>query len=112
MTNQEIQAPLVVIDAENVRRSTWPNLSQQDLVDRSRAWARDREVPILVVFDGAPPEEAPDLVGSDGRTADDIIAALEGPFWLVSSDRGLRDRVRDRAVKTIGGGSFLQSELR
>lgn len=112
MTNREIRAPLVVIDAENVRRSAWPNLSKQDLVDRSRAWARAREVPILVVFDGAPPEEAPDLVGSGGGTADDVIAALEGPFWLVSSDRGLRDRVRDRTVKTIGGGSFLRSELR
>lgn len=101
-------APLVVIDAENVRRSTWPNLSKQELVDRARGWARANGVPILIVFDGPPPEDAPDLIGSGGHTADDVIAELEGPFWLVSSDRELRERVRDRATKIIGGGSFLK----
>jgi hypothetical protein len=101
-------APLVVIDAENVRRSTWPNLSKQELVERARAWARAEGVPILIVFDGPPPEDAPDLIGSGGRTADDVIVELEGPFWLVSSDRGLRERVRDRAEKIIGGGSFVK----
>jgi hypothetical protein len=101
-------APLVVIDAENVRRSTWPNLSKQELVDRARDWARKEGVPLLIVFDGPAPEEADDLLGSDGRSADDVIAALDGPFWLVSSDRGLRERVRDRAEKIIGGGSFLK----
>jgi hypothetical protein len=103
---------LVVIDAENVRRSTWPNLSKEELVTRARAWARAEGAPILVVFDGPPPEDAPDLIGSNGRTADDVIAELEGPFWLVSSDRGLRERVRDSADKVIGGGSFLRNELR
>jgi hypothetical protein len=102
---------LVVIDAENVRRSTWPNLSKEELVTRARAWARAEGAPILVVFDGPPPEDAPDLIGSGGRTADDVIAELEGPFWLVSSDRGLRERVRDRAEKIIGGGSFLRNAL-
>jgi hypothetical protein len=106
------RAPLVVIDAENVRRSTWPNLSKDELVKRARAWAHSEGVPILIVFDGSPPEGAPDLIGSGGRTADDVIADLEGPFWLVSSDRGLRQRVRDRAEKIIGGGSFLRNELR
>jgi hypothetical protein len=104
--------PLVVIDAENVRRSTWPNLSKDELVARARAWAKQEGVPILIVFDGSPPEKAPDLIGSGERTADDVIAELEGPFWLVSSDRGLRERVRDRAEKLIGGGSFLRKELR
>jgi hypothetical protein len=102
---------LIVIDAENVRRSTWPNLSKEELVTRARAWAQAEGVPILIVFDGPPPEDAPDLIGSGGRTADDVIAELEGPFWLVSSDRGLRERVRDRAEKIIGGGSFLRKEL-
>jgi hypothetical protein len=105
-------ASLVVIDAENVRRSTWPNLSKQELVERAGVWAREEGVPILIVFDGPPPEDAPDLIGSGGRTADDAIAELEGPFWLVSSDRGLRERVGDRAEKIIGGGSFLRKELR
>jgi hypothetical protein len=104
-------APLVVVDAENVRRSTWPNLSKRELVDRARAWAQAEGVPLLIVFDGPPPEEAGDLLGSGGRTADDVIAELPGPFWLVSSDRGLRGRVRDRAEKIIGGGSFVKRLL-
>ena len=33
---------LVVVDAENVRRSRWPNLSREELVDRARAWATAR----------------------------------------------------------------------
>ena len=104
-------APLVVVDAENVRRSTWPNLSKGELVDRARAWARAERVALLIVFDGAPPEDAVDLVGSGGRSADDVIAGLEGPFWLVSSDRGLRERVRGRAEKVVGGGSFVKRLL-
>lgn len=98
---------LVVVDAENVRRSTWPNISKEELVQRSRGWAEREGSSLLIVFDGAPPEQAPDLVGSGGRTADDVIAELDGPFTLVSSDRGLRERVGDRAEQTIGGGSFL-----
>ena len=31
--------PLVIVDAENVRRSLWPNLSPEELVARARAWA-------------------------------------------------------------------------
>jgi hypothetical protein len=98
---------LVVVDAENVRRSTWPNISKEELVERTRGWAEREGASVLIVFDGAPPEQAPDLVGSGGRTADDVIAEMDGPFTLVSSDRGLRDRVGDRAERTIGGGSFL-----
>jgi hypothetical protein len=30
---------LVVVDAENVRRSRWPNISRQQLVERAREWA-------------------------------------------------------------------------
>jgi hypothetical protein len=98
---------LVVVDAENVRRSTWPNLSKDELVRRSREWAEHQDASLLIVFDGAPPEEAPDLVGSGARSADDVIAELDGPFTLVTSDRGLRQRVGDRADRTVGGGSFL-----
>ena len=98
---------LVVVDAENVRRSTWPNLSKEDLVRRSREWAEREGASLLIVLDGAPPEQAPDLVGSGGRSADDVIAELEGSFTLVSSDRGLRERIGHRAERTIGGGSFL-----
>jgi len=100
--------PLVVVDAENVRRSTWPNLSKEELVDRCRTWASDEGTRLLVVFDGPPPEDAPDLLGSGSRSADDVIAELDGPFSLVSSDRGLRERVAGRAERLIGGGSFLR----
>lgn len=100
--------PLVVVDAENVRRSAWPNVSKQELVARSRAWAEREQADLLVVFDGDPPEDAPDLLGSGPRSADDVIAELEGPFWLATSDRALRERVGRRAEKVLGGGSFLR----
>jgi len=98
----------VVVDAENVRRSTWPNLSKEELVARSRAWAEREDADLLVVFDGGPPEEAPDLAGSGARSADDVIAELDGPFWLATSDRALRERVGDKAERILGGGSFLR----
>ncbi len=100
--------PRIVVDAENVRRSAWPNLSKQELVERARTWADRAGADLLVVFDGEPPEEAPDLIGSGGRSADDVIAELEGPFWLATSDRALRERVGAKAEKLVGGGSFLR----
>ena len=102
---------LVVVDAENVRRSRWPNISREALVDRARRWAVREGHDLLIVFDGEPPEQAPDLVGS--RDADDAIveltAGLDRPWWLVSSDRGLRARLGDRPARIVGGGSFSQT---
>jgi hypothetical protein len=101
---------LVVVDAENVRRSRWPNLSREELVRRARRWAADEGHELVIVFDGEPPEYAPDLVGS--HHADDEIAALaeslDRAWWLVTSDRGLRERVDHAAERVIGGGSFVQ----
>jgi hypothetical protein len=101
---------LVVVDAENVRRSCWPNLSPEELVQRAREWAAHEGHELLIVFDGAPPEDAPDLVGA--RNADDAIvelsADLGSSWWLVSSDRGLRERVGDAPVEVLGGGSFVR----
>jgi hypothetical protein len=77
-------------------------------VARARAWAGREHADLLVVFDGEPPEDAPDLIGSGPRSADDVIAELEGPFWLASSDRGLRERVGDKAERLLGGGTFLR----
>ena len=75
--------PLVIVDAENVRRSLWPKLSLEELVARARAWAAREGHDLLIVFDGPAPEEAPDLVGS--RYADDEIVRLaneaQGPVW-------------------------------
>jgi hypothetical protein len=98
----------VVVDAENVRRSAWPNVSKEELVRRARAWAAREDADLLVVFDGSPIEDAPDLVGSGRLSADDVIAELPGPFVLVSSDRALRERVADKTERTVGGGSFLR----
>ena len=35
--------------------------------------------------------------------------SVDDPWWLVSSDRGLRERVGDGPERVIGGGSFLRS---
>jgi hypothetical protein len=97
--------PTVLIDAENVRRSRWPNLSKAELVSESRAWATQEGMALIVVFEGSAPEEAADLVA--GRpTADDWLAAHAAafePYWLVTSDRELRRR----AARVVGGGTFL-----
>jgi hypothetical protein len=103
--------PLVVVDAENVRRSQWPNLSREELVTLAREWAALEGHELLIVFDGAPPEDAQDLVGS--RNADDAIVELaedlDRTWWLVSSDRGLRDRLGPHPARVVGGGSFVRT---
>ena len=102
---------LVVVDAENVRRSLWPNLSRDELVGRARDWAAREAHELLIVFDGRPPEDAPDLVGSPN--ADDKIVELSQHlgrvWWLVSSDRALRKRVGDAPDRIVGGGSFVRT---
>jgi hypothetical protein len=103
--------PLVIVDAENVRRSVWPNLSPEELVARARAWAVREGHGLLIVFDGSAPEEAADLVGSP--YADDEIVRVaeeaEGPLWVVTSDRGLRARLAGLVDRVLGGGSFARS---
>jgi hypothetical protein len=94
-------APVVFVDAENVRRSTWPNVSREELVRLVEDWAARAGVEARVVFEGA--ETADDRIARD--------AAAENRYWLVTSDRGLRERAAGRAERVIGGGSFLR-ELR
>ncbi len=99
----------VLVDAENVRRSRWPNLSKDELVARAREWAEREGVDLVVVFDGPPPEEAPDLVAGE-PTADDWLtehAREHVPYRLVTSDRELRRRAGAQAEEILGGGSFL-----
>jgi hypothetical protein len=89
----------VFVDAENVRRSQWPNIERDELIRLVEAWGERERVDPVVVFEGA-------------ETADDRIAReaaeLDGPYWLVTSDRELRERAGGRAERVIGGGSFAR----
>jgi hypothetical protein len=92
----------VVVDAENVRRSVWPNVSRDRLVELVRRWAEERGHDYLVVFEG------------EDESADDRIvceAARLERYWLVTSDRELRRRAGDAAERVIGGGSFVRELL-
>jgi predicted RNA-binding protein with PIN domain len=89
----------VVVDAENVRRSTWPNVSGERLVELVRRWAEERGHDYLVVFEG------------EDESADDRIARVVADldrYWLVTSDRELRRRAGEGAERVIGGGSFIR----
>jgi predicted RNA-binding protein with PIN domain len=102
---------LVVVDGENARRSAWPNVSRERLVELAREWAAAHGHEVVVVFDGRAPEEAEDVVGSGAESADEWIvreAARVGELWLVTSDRELRRRVGESAERMIGGGAFLR----
>jgi hypothetical protein len=104
--------PTVLVDAENVRRSQWPNLEPGELVERCRAWAAAEGVELRVIFDGTPPDiTGGDVEATAGSGADDRIAELAGSVagsvWVVTSDRELRRRVAPYATRTIGGGTFL-----
>ena len=92
----------VLVDGENVRRSVWPNMSRTELEQRASAWGRDHSHDVIVVWEGP-------------GTADDKIARqvreLSPPLWVVTSDRGLRERVAEHVERIIGGGSFAR-ELR
>jgi hypothetical protein len=92
----------VVVDAENVRRSVWPNVSRDRLVELVGRWAEERGYDSLVVFEG------------EDESADDRIVREAGGldrYWLVTSDRELRRRVGDRAERVIGGGAFVRELL-
>jgi predicted ATP-grasp superfamily ATP-dependent carboligase len=62
-------------------------------------WAEHQGVEPVVVFEGE-------------ETADDRIAretaALDGPYWLATSDRELRERAAARAERVIGGGTLAR----
>ena len=122
----------VLVDAHNVARSRWPNLSEAKLIGRAGAWAASRNVDVVLVFDGTLGAERREEDGADagepgtsrahvrivethGGSADDWIAqeaarlrANDVAHWLVTSDRELRERAGSGAERVIGGGSFLR----
>jgi len=114
--------PIVLVDALNVLRSTWPNIPARELVELCGEWADLEHVRAVVVFDGSAPETEPDerveLVSTGRESADDWIARraaeLRGGgtrFRLVTSDRELRSRAGPGAERTTGGGTFARTLL-
>ena len=98
---------LVFIDGRNVQRSQWPNLSDEELLERANGWAGRHGHELVVVFDGRAPAGA---VGTKDESADDwlIREVPKHPgAWLVTSDRALRDQAGQNTARIIGGGSFL-----
>ena len=103
-----------------MRRSRWPNVSREELVERCCAWARENDVRAIVVFDGGRPAESSvddrcAVVHTGGEVADDWLvrraaelASAGHTCWLVTSDRALRAAAAGHVVRTIGGGSFLR----
>jgi hypothetical protein len=109
-------AATVLVDAENARRSVWPNLPERELAERSAEWGRRHGAHVIVVFDGPAPEvEGVESVSAGGRSADDAIVELAGsvgaPVWAVTSDRELRERLAGRTERLIGGGTYARELL-
>ncbi len=92
----------VLVDAENVRRSLWPNIPPDELERLAALWAGRNGHGVSVIWEGS-------------ESADDAIAraAADGasPLWVVTSDRELRRRVEPYAERVVGGGAFAR-ELR
>lgn len=91
----------VVVDAENVRRSVWPNIGRSRLAELCEAWGEVHGHDVLVVWETE-------------ISADDWIAehaAELRPYWLVTSDRELRARAGEDAERVVGGGSFARELL-
>lgn len=108
----------VLVDAENVRRSRWPNVRPGRLVELVRQWGEIAGHDVLIVFDGRAPVESDDVVGTGDESADDWLVrrareldAAGEPYWLVTSDRGLRAAAGEGAERTVGGGAFLRELL-
>jgi len=105
---------IVLVDAPNVRRSLWPNLSPERLVELLARWAESEGAEAIAVFDGPAPEPVAgvEVVGTGSESADDWItrkaAELTEPYVLVTSDRELRERAGENAERILGGGAFAR----
>jgi hypothetical protein len=91
--------PTVLIDAENLRRSRWPNVDRNELEERARDWAARNGHEIVLVWERRD-ENADDWIARNARK--------HRPYWLVTSDRELRERAGADAERVIGSGSFLR----
>jgi predicted RNA-binding protein with PIN domain len=109
----------VLIDARNVLRSEWPNRSERELVELCCAWAARHGYRAVLVFDGRAPRGAVGdecrVIGTGAETADERLerapadlASAGRPYWLVTSDRALREAAGRHADRVVGGGTFLR----
>ena len=88
----------VIVDAENVRRSVWPNIGREELEALCAAWGAANGHEAVVVWETE-------------LSADDWIARHAPglrPYWLVTSDRELRTRAGGDAERVVGGGAFAR----
>jgi hypothetical protein len=90
--------------------------SKRRLVRSLAQFGRARRTKVACYFDGPEPEHFGRFLGgvtvifSGARSADDLIAArvAEGSGWkVVTSDRGLSNRVRRRQVEIVEPAAFL-----
>lgn len=110
----------VLVDARNVQRSQWPNLPDEELVERAKGWADRHDAELVLVFDGKAPgagvgtkrlDDGTTVVGTGGESADDWLIREAPAYpgaWLVTSDRALREAAGKTAGRIVGGGSFLR----
>ena len=89
------------MDAENVRRSRWPNVAPDELEALCDAWSAATGRAVEVVWEG--PQSADDAIVRRATELDH--------YWLVTSDRELRGRAGAAAERVVGGGSFLRDLL-
>jgi hypothetical protein len=89
---------VVLVDGENVRRSVWPNLGRDELERLAAAWAAREGHDVRVVW-----EPADDRIAAEAAR----LATAGAPFWVATSDRGLRARIAG-AERLVGGGTFAR----
>lgn len=114
-----------VIDGNNVygsRPDGWWNdrsAAQTRFTQRVAEWCRSHDDDVTLVFDAPVAEDTLRLAGGNlaviearrrGRNgADDeivrVVTTIDEPTHVVTSDRGLRERLPDR-VEIVGVGSF------
>jgi hypothetical protein len=90
---------IVLVDGENVRRSTWPNIGRGELEALCERWGRQHGHDVAVVWETD--ESADDRIAREARLVRD-------PLWVVTSDRALRERVRPFVEHFVGGGAFVR----
>jgi hypothetical protein len=112
----------IIIDGQNVRRSTWPNVDEQRLVDELERWVESEhaDAELVVYFD------ASRVIAAAGNRADvrlvpyadDELVTLArervraGHVVLVAtSDRELRRRLEAVGAEVAWGGGRMLGEL-